>query len=90
MKIKTFKKHNNNKYKIVFDNEESVILYDDIIIKYNLLTNNCVQVSMRVLLQGTFASNRTKKVNMLRYLLNNGYMIPNDIYNYLNKNGFFK
>ena len=57
---------------------------------YNLLTNNCVQVSMRVLLQGTFASNNTNKVNMLRYLLNNGYMIPNDIYNYLNKNGFFK
>lgn len=40
MKIKTLKKHNNNKYKIVFDNEESVILYDDIIVKHNLLTNN--------------------------------------------------
>jgi len=36
MKINKFKKLSNNKYKIFFDNE-SLIVYEDVIIKYNLL-----------------------------------------------------
>lgn len=39
MEIKTFRKLKDNKYKIIFDNEETVTLYDDLIIEYNLLVN---------------------------------------------------
>ncbi len=37
MKIKSYKKLNGNKYKIMIENHEDIILYDDIILKYNLL-----------------------------------------------------
>lgn len=39
MKIKSFKKEKNNKYKIIFESGEDIILYDDVIVKYNLLVN---------------------------------------------------
>lgn len=37
MKIKSFKKLKDNRYKIKIENEEDIILYDDIILKYGLL-----------------------------------------------------
>ena len=37
MKIKSFKKLKNNQYKIMFENKKEIILYDDIILKYELL-----------------------------------------------------
>lgn len=39
MKIKSFKKEKNNKYKIIFESGEDITLYDDVIVKYNLLIN---------------------------------------------------
>ncbi|HPE14496.1 MAG TPA: RecX family transcriptional regulator [Bacilli bacterium] len=39
--IISYKKVSNNKYKVILDNEE-LILYDDIIIKYNLLTKKAL------------------------------------------------
>lgn len=39
MKIKKFKKDKGNTYKIYFDNDVSISLYDDVIVKYNLLVN---------------------------------------------------
>lgn len=39
MKIEKFTKLKENKYKVVFDNELEVTLYDDVIVKYNLLVN---------------------------------------------------
>ncbi len=39
MKIKKFKKDRGNTYKILFDNEEEITLYDDVIVKYNLLVS---------------------------------------------------
>jgi len=39
MKIKSFKKLKENKYKLLLDNDEDITLYDDIIVKYNLLSN---------------------------------------------------
>lgn len=37
MNIKSFKKLKDNRYKLKIENEEDMILYDDIILKYNLL-----------------------------------------------------
>ena len=45
MKIKKYKKDKNNKYKVLIDDEE-ITLYDDIIIKYNLLMKSEIDVSI--------------------------------------------
>ena len=39
MKIIKFIKQKDNRYKLKFDDREDVILYDDLIIKYNLLSH---------------------------------------------------
>ena len=39
MEIQSFKKKKNNKYEIIFKDQSSIDLYDDVIIKYNLLAN---------------------------------------------------
>lgn len=39
MKIKSFKKDKANKYKIIFEDDNEIMLYDDVIVKYNLLVN---------------------------------------------------
>ena len=44
MKIKKYKKDKSNKYKVLIDDEE-IALYDDIIIKYNLLMKSEIEVS---------------------------------------------
>ena len=38
MKIISYKKIKQNKYEVTLSNNESVLLYDDIILKYELLT----------------------------------------------------
>lgn len=39
MEIVKFKKNKDNTYMVIFDNELSLKLYDDVIVKYNLLVN---------------------------------------------------
>lgn len=39
MKIESFKKLKDNKYEVNFDNKDSITLYDDVIVYYNLLVN---------------------------------------------------
>lgn len=39
MEIQSFKKKKNNKYEIIFKDESNIDLYDEVIIKYNLLVN---------------------------------------------------
>ena len=39
MEIKSFKKNKNNKYEIIFKDQSNIELYDEVIIKYNLLAN---------------------------------------------------
>ena len=39
MEIQSFKKKKNNKYEIIFKDQSNIDLYDDVIIKYNLLAN---------------------------------------------------
>ncbi len=45
MKIQKFKKVGRNKYKVLFDNEE-LILYEDIILKYDLLITKEISIDM--------------------------------------------
>lgn len=39
MEIKSFKKLKDNRYKLTLDNDESIVLFDDVIIEFNLLIN---------------------------------------------------
>lgn len=39
MEIQSFKKKKNNKYEVIFKDQSNIDLYDDVIIKYNLLAN---------------------------------------------------
>ncbi len=43
MRINKFKKLGRNKYKVMFDNEE-LVLYEDIILKHNLLTKKDINI----------------------------------------------
>jgi regulatory protein len=45
MEIQSFKKLKDNKYKIIFKNNSDLILYDDIILKYNLLLTKKIDES---------------------------------------------
>lgn len=45
MKIIKFKKDKNNIYKIYFDDEVVISLYDDVIVKYNLLVNKEMDIN---------------------------------------------
>ncbi|MBE6161288.1 MAG: hypothetical protein E7158_03610 [Firmicutes bacterium] len=46
MDIKSFKKKKNNKYDIFFKDGKSIELYDDVILKYNLLLDKKIEDSM--------------------------------------------
>ena len=45
MKIEKFKKDKGNTYKVYFDDNTIISLYDDVIVKYNLLVNKEMSVS---------------------------------------------
>ena len=45
MKIIKFKKDKNNIYKIYFDDDVVISLYDDVIVKYNLLVNKEMDIN---------------------------------------------
>lgn len=46
MEIVKFKKLKNNVYEIIFDNDLKIKLYDDVIVKYNLLVNKVLDHKM--------------------------------------------
>lgn len=46
MEIQSFKKKKNNKYEIIFKDQSNIELYDDVIIKYNLLANKKMDEKM--------------------------------------------
>ena len=86
MKIKKYKKDKSNKYKVLIDDEE-ITLYDDIIIKYNLLMKSEIDVSTynemikeNTLLLGYYEAIKyiTKKMRSKKeieeYLIKNGYI----------------
>ena len=52
MNIERFRKLKENRYKIIFDNENSITLYDDIILKYDLLiTKKISEKKLRKLIE---------------------------------------
>lgn len=48
MKIEKYKKLRDNRYELIFDNDEKINLYDDVIVKYNLLSYNDIDEKLMI------------------------------------------
>lgn len=48
MKIKKYKKLRDNRYELIFENDEKINLYDDVIVKYNLLSYNDIDEKLMI------------------------------------------
>lgn len=85
MKINKFKKVGKNKYKVIFDNTE-LTLYEDVILKYDLLIKNDVDID---LIDKIVEENRSYDVyetalNYIEIKMRN----KKEIYKYLSNKGF--
>lgn len=89
IKIKSFKKVKRNSYQInFFSNHESIILYDEIILKYNLLIKKELNKNLlkKLILENVSLDCYYKGLNYLNYKRRS----KKEIKNYLEKNGFLK
>ncbi len=85
MKINKFKKTGKNKYKVIFDNSE-LILYEDVILKYDLLIKNDIDLD---LIDKIVEENREYDVyetalNYIEFKMRN----KKEVYKYLTNKGF--
>lgn len=86
MKIESFKKLKDNRYKIKISNHDDITLYDDIIIKYNLLVNK--ELDEKKL---TEILNNNKTIEAYYYAvkyLNKKMRTAKEIKDYLKKAGY--
>lgn len=83
MKIEKFKKDKSNTYKVFFENDLEVILYDDVIIKYNLLVNKEIDKKKveEIINYNTFLDGYYKSIK----LINKKLRTELEIKNYLKK-----
>lgn len=67
MNIVKFKKKNKDQYELILDNNEKLIIYEDIIIKYNLLVNKNIdaEILSKINKENSFASIYSK---CIRYI----------------------
>ncbi len=86
MKIISYKKLNANKYKITIENHEDIILYDDIILKYNLLlTKNISEKDFTKIVEEN--KNQESYYKSIKYLSNKN-RCEKEIKDYLKRCGF--
>ena len=88
MKIIKFKKDKGNKYKIYLDNDLIIDLYDDVIIKYNLISNKNINNKLfeEITTYNTFLDGYYKAVK----LINKRLRTKKEIENYLTKQNIKK
>lgn len=88
MKIIKFKKDKGNKYKIYLDNDLIIVLYDDVIIKYNLISNKNINNKLfeEITTYNTFLDGYYKAVK----LINKRLRTKKEIENYLTKQNIKK
>lgn len=89
IKIKSFKKGKNNSYTVDFvGNQESVVLYDEVILKNNLLIKKEIDTELlkKMLLENASLDCYYKGLNYLNYKRRS----KKEIENYLEKSGFLK
>ena len=88
MEIIKYKKFKNNEYEIIFDNDLAIKLYEDIIIKYNLLSNNkLTQKEIDMLIK---ENNKLKSYHEGLKYLNIKLRSELEVINYLKKKEFSK
>ena len=87
MEIRKFKKVGKNKYKIFFDNEE-LTLYEDIILKYNLLVTK--EITLGNLDEIIKENNDYDAYNLALNYIEVKMRNRKELYTYLNNKGFDK
>ena len=87
MEIRKFKKVGKNKYKIFFDNEE-LTLYEDIILKYNLLVTK--EITLDNLDEIIKENNDYDAYNLALNYIEVKMRNRKELYTYLNNKGFDK
>lgn len=86
MEIKSFKKKNGNIYEIIFTDNTKLELYDDVIIKYNLLINKTItEKSLKEIL--SVNQKIAAYMKAIKYL-NFKLRTPKEIERYLTKNNY--
>lgn len=85
VEIKSFKKEKNGMYKLVLENQKDMLINEDLIIKYNLLTNKKISDSLR---EQIIAENKKYEVYSiaLKYI-NTRLRSKKEIVSYLSKKG---
>ncbi len=85
MKIQKFKKVGRNKYKVLFDNEE-LTLYEDIILKYDLLITKEISIDMldEVIKDNNDYEAYNSALNYIEVKMRN----KKELYDYLYKKGY--
>ena len=88
MKIIKFKKDKGNKYKIYLDNDLIIDLYDDVIIKYNLISNKNINNKLfeEITTYNTFLDGYYKAIK----IINKRLRTKKEIENYLTKQNIKK
>ena len=85
MKIQKFKKVGKNKYKVLFDNEE-LTLYEDIILKYDLLISK--EITLDILDDIIKENNNYEAYNSALNYIEVKMRNRKELYDYLNRKGY--
>ena len=83
MKIIKYKKMSNGRYKVFFDNNDSLVLYEDIILKYNLLIKK--EVNNNILKDLIKDNNNYQAYNLSVKYINTKIRCEKEIREYLTK-----
>ena len=85
MKINKYKKVGKNKYKVYFDNNE-IILFEDVILKYDLLLLKDVSLELldKIINENKFYEAYDMSLSYIETKMRN----RKEIYNYLNKKNY--
>lgn len=88
MKILKFKKYSSDKYKIYLENGNEIILYEDIILKNNLLFTKEIddELKDKLMSQNNYMSSLTKAINYISVRMRS----KREVEDYLNKHEISK
>lgn len=83
MNIIKFKKKNKDQYELILDNDEKIVVYEDIIIKYNLLANKRIDLDLlnKINKENSFSSIYSKCIRYISIRIRS----EKEIYDYLQK-----
>lgn len=85
MKIESFRKQKNGMYKLIFEDQKDIIIHEDLIIKYNLLTHK--EINEKFLEQLRKENQKYEAYNMALKYINIKLRSNKEIYIFLMRKG---